>query len=103
MGISILKVPVFKQRALKLVGGTEGKPRSKIFPAFPQGVVSFSNFKARLMLWAPPMKISSLVFPLLRPKVVQRGYGTGMLLRERFPPPPAFAPAETRNLVPSEI
>lgn len=92
-GTSILKVPVFKQEALKLVEGTEGKPRSGIFPMFPQSVVSFSNFKARLMLWAPPVKISSLVFLPLRLKVVRRGHGTGMLPWEGFPPPPAIPPA----------
>lgn len=79
MGTSILKVPVFKQQALKLVKGTEGKPHSEIFPVLPQSIVSFSNFKTGLMLWAVPVKISSLFFLTLGPKAAQRGYGTGML------------------------
>lgn len=98
VGTPILKVPVFKQRALKLVEETEGKPHREISPVFPQSIVSFSNFKARLVLRAPSMKTGGLLFLLLQPEVVWRGYRTGMLPREGFSPPPAFPPAERRNL-----
>lgn len=92
MGTSILKVPTFKQRALKLVEGTEGGKKTQTlqrhFPlVFLQSVVSFSNFQAQLMLQAFPMKVGSLLFPKV-------GYSAGMLLQENPPPP-----AEMRKFV----